>query len=100
MKQKLMVLAALLFVFKIHAALVEYSYTGKETEIGDGSQETFTYSGIMIYDTVSSNVTFVDWRKDKTYHVNTDTNLHFTTVTGPAVSEFVTSMQGINTLQG
>ena len=77
-----MVLAACLFVFKIHAALVEYSYTGKETVIGDGSQETFTYSGIMIYDTVSSNVTFVDWRKDKTYHVNTDTNLHFITVTG------------------
>ncbi|MGD0208404.1 MAG: hypothetical protein ABSC89_12440 [Verrucomicrobiota bacterium] len=82
MKQKLMVLAALLFAFGIHAALVEYSYTGKETSIGDGNQETYTYSGIMIYDTVSSNVTFVDWRKDKTYHFNTSTNLHFTTVTG------------------
>jgi hypothetical protein len=83
MKQKLIVLAALLFVFRIHAALVEYSYTGKETDMGDGSQEKFTYSGIMFYDTVSSNVTFVDWRKDKTYHVNTSTNLHFITVTGP-----------------
>jgi len=72
----------LLFVFRIHAALVEYSYTGKETYTGDGNQETLTYTGIMIYDTVSSNVTDVSWRKDKTYHVSTDTNLHFTTVTG------------------
>jgi hypothetical protein len=71
--------AALLFGFQINAALVEYSYTGKETYLGAGKQETLTYSGIMIYDTVSSNVTFVDWRSDKTYHVNTDTNLHFTT---------------------
>ena len=82
MKQKLTILAALLFVFRIHAALVEYSYTGKETYTGDGNQETLTYTGIMIYDTVSSNVTYVSWRKDKTYHVSTDTNLHFTTVTG------------------
>ena len=82
MKQKLIVLAAWLFVFGIHAALVEYSYAGKETETGDGSQKTFTYSGIMIYDTMSSNVTYVDWRKDKTYGISTDTNLHFTTVTG------------------
>jgi hypothetical protein len=43
-----------------------------------------SYSGIMIYDTVSSNVTFVDWRSDKTYHFDTDTNLHITTVAGPA----------------
>ena len=83
MKQKLIFLAALLFTFGIHAALVEYSYTGKETFIGAGNLETYTYSGIMIYDTVSSNVTFVSWRKDKTYHFDTDTNLHFTTVTGP-----------------
>jgi hypothetical protein len=62
--------------------LVEYSYTGKKTYIGDDNQEAFTYSGMMIYDTVSSNVTFVSWRKDKTYHVSIDTNLHFTTVTG------------------
>jgi hypothetical protein len=82
MKQKLTILAALLFVFRIHAALVEYSYTGKETYTGDGNQETLTYTGIMIYDTVSSNVTYVSWRKDKTYHVSMDTNLHFTTVTG------------------
>jgi hypothetical protein len=82
--KKLIVLAGLLFVFRIHAELVEYSYTGKETVIGAGSQVTFTYSGIMIYDIMSSNVTFVDWRKsDKTYSVNTDTNLHFITVTGP-----------------
>jgi hypothetical protein len=83
MKQKLIVLAALLFTFGIHAALVEYSYTGKGTYLGGGSQETSTFSGIMIYDTVSSNVTFVSWRKDKTYHVDTSTNSHFTTVTGP-----------------
>jgi hypothetical protein len=83
MKQKMIILAVLLFVFRIHAALVEYSYKGEETHIGGGRQEKITYSGMMIYDTVSSNVTFVDWRSDKTYHVNTDTNLHFTTVTGP-----------------
>jgi len=82
MKQKLVLLAALLFLFRIHASLIEYSYTGKKTEIGAGNLETYTFSGIMIYDTVSSNVTFVDWLKNKTYHVNTDTNLHFTTVTG------------------
>lgn len=83
MKQKLIIWGAFLFVFRIHAALVEYSYKGEETYIGAGRQEKITYSGIMIYDTVSSNVTFVDWRSDKTYHVNTDTNLHFTTITGP-----------------
>jgi len=76
-------MAGLLFVFSIQAALVEYSYKGEESYIGAGGQEKITYSGIMIYDTGSSNVTFVDWRSDKTYHVNTDTNLNFTTVTGP-----------------
>jgi hypothetical protein len=81
-KKYLVIVAGLLFIFRIHAALVEYSYTGKETFIGNGTQETLTYSGIMIYDTESSNVTFVSWRKDKTYHVNTDTNLYFTTITG------------------
>jgi hypothetical protein len=83
MKKNLIVMASLLFVFSIQAALVEYSYKGEETYIGAGSQEKITYSGIMIYDTVSSNVTYVDWRSDKTYHVNIDTNLNFTTVTGP-----------------
>jgi len=63
-------------------ALVEYSYTGEETETGDGHRDTFTYAGIMIYETVSSSMTFVDWRSDKTYHVSTATNLHLTTVTG------------------
>jgi hypothetical protein len=82
MKQKLIVLSVLLFAFGIHAALVEYSYTGKETFTGAGNLETLTYSGIMIYDTASSNVTFVSWRKDKTYLVNINTNLHFTTVAG------------------
>jgi hypothetical protein len=82
MKQKPIILAALLSVFRIHASLIEYSYTGKKTEIGAGNLETYTYSGIMIFDTVSSNATFVDWLKNKTYHVNTDTDLHFTTVTG------------------
>jgi len=84
MKINLIVLAALLFVFRIHAALIEYSYTGKGTHIGGGSQETFIWSGIMIYDTVSSNVTFVDWQKsDKTYGISTTTNFfHLTTITG------------------
>jgi hypothetical protein len=82
MKQKMMILAALLSIFRIHASLIEYSYTGKKTEIGAGNLETYTFSGIMIYDTVSSNVTFVDWLKNKTFHVNKDTDLHFTTVTG------------------
>jgi len=83
MKQTLIVLAFLLLVFRIHAALVEYSYTGKETFLGNGGEEMITYSGIMMYDTVSSNVTFVDWRSDKTYRVSTNTNLHFTVVAGP-----------------
>jgi hypothetical protein len=82
MKEKLIILTAMLFAFGIHAALVEYSHTGKETFIGAGNQENYTYSGKMIYDTGSSNVTFVSWRKDKTYLVSTDTNLHFTTITG------------------
>jgi hypothetical protein len=83
MKKKLIFGAALLFTFGIQAALIEYSYTGKATETGAGNQETSTFSGKMIYDTGTSNVTFVDWRKDKTYHFDTSTNLHFTTVTGP-----------------
>jgi hypothetical protein len=99
MREKLIFGAALLFAFGIHAALIEYSYTGKATHTGAGHLETHTFSGIMIYDTGTSNVTFVDWRSEKmkivdtvtdarsttivkTYHVNTDTNLHFTTVTG------------------
>jgi hypothetical protein len=82
MKQKLMVLAALLFALEIHAAVVEYTYTGKGTYTGGGYQGIIPYSGIMIYDTVSSNVTFVSWRRDKTFHVSTDTNLHLTTITG------------------
>jgi len=83
MKIIFLVLAALLFAIGIHAALVEYSYTGKGSYLGAGYQETVTYSGIMIYDTGSSNVTFVSWRKiDKTYHVNTSSSLHFATITG------------------
>jgi hypothetical protein len=99
MKQKLILGAAWLFTLGMHAALIEYSYTGKATETGAGNQETHTFSGIMIYETGSSNVTFVDWQSEKLnkvdtgtgthstsiikiYHVNTDTNLHFTTVTG------------------
>ena len=81
-KQKLMVSVALLFAFGMQAALVEYTYTGKGTYTGGGYQETIPYSGIMIYDTVSSNVTFVSWQRNKTFHVSTDTNLHFTTITG------------------
>jgi hypothetical protein len=44
MKQKLIILTVLLFAFGIHAALVEYSYTGKETFTGAGNLVTFTYS--------------------------------------------------------
>jgi hypothetical protein len=85
MKYKLIILTALSFVFQIHASLIEYSYTGAETQTGGGNQNSYTYSGIMIYDTGSSNVTFVswrDWRGSKTYHSDTDTNLHFITITG------------------
>jgi hypothetical protein len=46
-------------------------------------QKTLGYKGIMLYDTLSSNVTFVDWRSDKTYHFSTTTNLHFTMILGP-----------------
>jgi hypothetical protein len=82
MKKSLIVMAGLLFVFRTHAALVEYSYTGKGTHIGGGNQETSTYSGMMVYDTTAASVTFVSWRTDKTYHVGIDTHLRFTTVTG------------------
>ncbi len=77
-----MVLILVLLAESTRAALVEYSYTGKETFIGTENQVTRKYSGMMIFDTTSSNVTFVSWRSDKTYHVSTNTNLHFTTVTG------------------
>ena len=63
-------------------ALVEYSYNGEVTEIGSSNQQNFTYSGIMIYDLISSNLTFVDWRSDKTYHVREATNLQLNTVAG------------------
>jgi hypothetical protein len=93
MKNKLIVLAALLFVFRTHAALVEYNYTGKETFTGAGNQKTYTYSGVMIYDTVSSNVTFVDWRSDKTYGFSTSTDLHFISVTGPRSTTYTVIAQ-------
>jgi len=82
MINKWVVLILLLLAGSARAALVEYSYTGKETFIGTANQEIIKYSGMMIFDTGSSNVTFVSWRGDKTYHVSTNTNLHFTTVTG------------------
>ena len=82
MKKSLIVLAGLLSVFRTHAALVKYSYTGKGTHIGGGNQETSTYSGMMIYDTIAASATFVSWRINKTYHVGIDTHLRFTTVTG------------------
>jgi hypothetical protein len=88
MKQKLIIVAALLFATGLHAALVEYTYTGKETDTGAGKQDTYSYSGIMIYDTVSSNVTFIDWRTDKTFHVGTATNFQYTTVTGPGSKNY------------
>jgi len=89
MKQKLIILAALLFATGVHAALVEYTYTGKETDTGDGKQDTYSYSGIMIYDTVSSNVTYIDWRTDKTFHLSTATNFQYTTVTGPGSQDYL-----------
>ena len=72
---------------------------------------------MMIYDTVSSNVNFVGWRSAKvqivdtatgshstatvkTYWVNTDTNLHFTTVTGTESKTYTVithSSSGTNT---
>src|SRR5215475_5121065 len=82
MKNKWMVLIFLLLTGSARAALVEYSYTGKETFTGTENQRTIKYSGTMVFDTSSSNITFVSWRSDKTFHVSTDTNLHFTTVTG------------------
>ena len=78
-----MILAGLLCATGIHAALVEYTYAGKETDTGAGKQDTYSYSGVMIYDTVSSNVTFIDWRTDKNFHVTTATNFQYTTVAAP-----------------
>jgi hypothetical protein len=83
MKRTLTILAALLLATQIHAALVEYTYTGKETDLGAGKQDTFSYSGIMIYDIASSNVTYIDWRSDKTFRVSTATNFQYTAVAGP-----------------
>lgn len=88
MKQKLMILAALLLATQLHASLVEYTYTGKETDLGAGKQDTFSYSGIMVYDTVSSNVTFIDWRSNKTFRVSTATNFQYTAVAGPSSKNY------------
>jgi hypothetical protein len=84
-----MLLAALAFAFRMQAALVEYTYTGKESDTGDGKQSTYAYSGLMIYDTVSSNITFVDWRSDKTFRVSVSTNFQYTTVTGSGAQNYV-----------
>jgi len=56
-KKRVIILAGLLCALSVQAALVEYTCNGKETYIGAGRQVTRTYSGVMIYDTVSSYVT-------------------------------------------
>jgi len=79
-----MIAVALLFALRIHAALIEFDSKGKETDTGARTQDTFNFQGLVIYDTVSSNVTFIEWRTDnKTYHSFTSTNLNYTAVTGP-----------------
>lgn len=80
MKRTLIASASLFLTLTLHAALIEYNYTGRETFTGAGTQVTYTYSGVMIYDIISSNVTFIDIRSDHTYHYGTHTNFHFTAV--------------------
>lgn len=81
MKRSLIASAFLFIGLSLHAALIEYNYTGKDIYSGGGDQYTVTYVGVMIVDTISSNVTFVDLRSDHTYHWSVDTNLVFTTLT-------------------
>jgi hypothetical protein len=82
MRRALAILATIPIIFALtaHAALIEYDYTGRDNYSGGGSQSIVTYAGVMIFDTISSNVTFVDLRSDHTYHWSVDTNLVFTTI--------------------
>ncbi len=84
MKQKLLIVVTLLLALRIHAALIEFDSKGKETDIGARTRDTFNFSGLVIFDNVSSNVTFVELRtSDKIYHTYTITNFNYTTVVGP-----------------
>lgn len=79
-----MILVTLLLALRIHAALIEFDSKGKETDIGARNKDSFSFDGLVIFDNVSSNVTFVEWRKsNKTYHTFTITNFNYTTVVGP-----------------
>jgi len=83
MKKTLMILTAILFAWSSQAFVIEYNYNGKETDMGANQQSTFNFKGLMVYDTVTSNITYVTWKTDKTYHVSTITNFTYTTVISP-----------------
>jgi hypothetical protein len=82
MKKIMILLTAMLLALETHAALIEYSYTGKEADTGAGHASTFNFKGLMIYDTVTSNLTYVTWKTDRTFHESIATNFVFTTVRG------------------
>ena len=75
----------MLLALETRAALIEYSYSGKETDTGAGHESSFNFKGLMIYDTVNSNLTYVTWKaSDHTLHESIATNFTFTTVIGRA----------------
>jgi hypothetical protein len=85
MKKTLILLTAMLLALETHAALIEYSYNGKETDTGAGHETSFNFKGLMIYDTVNSNLTYVTWKTiGRTFHESIATNFTFTTVNGRA----------------
>ena len=90
--------AAFLFALNIHASLIEYDITGKETDTGNGTSDTYSYKGLMIYDTISSNLTFIDWMTGKTYRTYTITNFQFSMVSGPSAQQNVIIRQDISVL--
>ena len=101
MKKLLTFCALFTLGFNSRAALVEYPYTGSQTFVGGGSQVSRSYTGLMIYDNVATNVTFVSWRgDDKTYKAWTVTNFHFTVVSGPGSANctvITSSSSGVDT---
>ncbi|HTS16142.1 MAG TPA: hypothetical protein VMP11_01070 [Verrucomicrobiae bacterium] len=83
MKRTSIAFTVLFLAITTRAALIEYDYAGKDAFIYAGSQPSYAFAGVMIFDTISSNVTFVDWRNtDHTYYFDTVTNFHFVVVSG------------------
>ena len=93
MKKIIALAVSLLVAIGLRASLVEYTYSGKVDVIGGYGQGAFGFHGVMIYDTGSSVVTFVDWHSDKVLHSNTVTNFQVVTVNG-ALSKSYTVIAG------